>query len=168
MDKIVYLVRHGLIRSNEEDVYAGRNSEKLTERGKKHAEQLGREMESWGIQLIQASPLRRTVQTAEILNKYCNAQLVKDPGLIEIDLGPWTGLSKDEVRRRYPDHYKSWIEHPEDFEQPGVESLESVRDRVVHSFERFLASEPDRVAAFVTHSVAVKVAVLHYEKKPLN
>ncbi|MGA7878219.1 MAG: histidine phosphatase family protein, partial [Desulfoferrobacter sp.] len=103
MNKIVYLVRHGLIRSNEEDVYAGRNSEKLTERGKNRAEQLGLEIEGWGIQLIQTSPLRRTVQTAEILNRYCNAELIKDPDLIEIDLGPWSGLSKDEVRRRYPD-----------------------------------------------------------------
>jgi len=167
MNKIVYLVRHGLIRSNEEDVYAGRNSEKLTERGKNRAEQLGLEIEGWGIQLIQTSPLRRTVQTAEILNKYCNAELIKDPDLIEIDLGPWSGLSKDEVRRRYPDYYKTWIEHPEDFDQPGVESLESVKQRVVHCFERFLASER-RIAAFVTHSVAVKVAVLYYEKKALN
>lgn len=168
MNKIVYLVRHGLIRSNEKDVYAGRSSEELTERGERRAEKLGGEMEDWGIQLIQASPLRRTVQTAEILNKYCNAQLIKDPDLIEIDLGPWTGLSKGEVWRRYPDYYKSWIEHPEDFNQPGVENLESVRNRVVHSFERFLASERDKIATFVTHSVAVKVAVLHYEERPLS
>ncbi|MCK8602887.1 histidine phosphatase family protein [Desulfoferrobacter suflitae] len=64
MNKIVYFVRHGLIRSNEKDVYAGRSAEQLSKTGKERAEQLGREMRDWGIELIQTSPLKRTVQTA--------------------------------------------------------------------------------------------------------
>ncbi len=168
MNKIVYFVRHGLIRSNEKDVYAGRSAEQLSKTGKERAEQLGREMRDWGIELIQTSPLKRTVQTARILNKYCQAEMMADADLIEIELGPWTGLSKDEVRRRYPHYYRHWIEHPETFDQPGVEPLENVRSRVVRSVERFITADRHSVAAFITHSVAVRVAVLYFDGKPLH
>jgi len=162
MDKTVYLIRHGLIQSNAEEVYAGRSSEGLTDEGKKQAHHIGQEIKSCGIEVIYTSPLQRTVQTARILNSYINAKLFEDVDLIEMDLGPWTSLSKDQVREKYPSDYRIWVDRPAQFENAAIETLESVRERVVRSLERFLQSQPDKIAAFVTHSVAIKVAVLHY------
>lgn len=168
MGKTAYLIRHGLIRSNEEEVYAGRNCEGLTDKGKEQADRIGRQIEGLGIEVIYTSPLQRTVQTAKILNHYCNSKLIEDRDLIELDLGHWTGLSKDQVWAKYPVQYRAWLDNPSQFKEAGIESLESVQERVLSSLNRFLQLRPEKTAAFVTHSVAVKVAVLHYRKLSLD
>jgi phosphoserine phosphatase len=165
MNKTLYLIRHGVIRSNEIEVYAGRNSESLTHAGEKQAARLAQKIKSWGIELIYTSPLRRTVQTAEILNQYICAEIITDEGLIEMDLGHWTGLSKEEVWREYPSQYRSWIEEPAEFKVSGIETLESVTDRVIATIDRFVHTRPQRIAAFVTHAVAVKAAVLYFRRQ---
>ena len=165
MNKTLYLIRHGVIRSNEIEVYAGRNSESLTRAGVKQAEHLAQEVKNWGIELIYSSPLRRTVQTAEILNRYLGAEIVTDEDLIEMDLGHWTGLSKEDVWREYPSQYRSWIDNPAEFKVPGIETLESVTDRVIACIDRFFQARPQTIAAFVTHAVAIKAAVLFYGRQ---
>jgi len=168
MDKTAYLIRHGLIRSNAEGIYAGRSSEGLTEEGRNQADRVGRDIAGFGIEVIHTSPLQRTVQTAQILNRYCNARLVEDRDLIEMDLGPWTALSKDQVLAKYPSAYRTWLDHPAQFKEAGIETLESVQERVVRSLNRFLQSQREKIAAFVTHSVAVKVLVLHFRGLPMD
>lgn len=168
MNKTAYLIRHGLIQSNEDHVYAGRNAEKLTESGEKEADRVGREIAGFGIMRIYTSPLQRTLQTAEILNRHCNAELIKDENLTEIELGPWTGLSKDEVQKNYPSQYETWVNRPGQFDAAGMETLDSVQQRVVRSLNRFLHSGSESVAAFVTHAVAVKTAVLHFRRLPMD
>lgn len=41
--------------------------------------------------IIFCSPLMRTIQTANIINKFHNVKIVKDERLIEIDQGIFTG-----------------------------------------------------------------------------
>jgi len=151
-----------------EDVYAGRNSESLTELGVTQAEQLGQEIRQWGIQAVYSSPLRRTLQTAEILNRYCKAIFIIDEDLNEIDLGKWSGLSKSEVSRRYPFQYQTWLRHPAEFNAEGIENLAEVQRRVLNSVNRFINSEQHNVAAFATHAVAVKLLALHYRRLSMD
>ena len=168
MHKTLYLIRHGVIRSNLEDVYAGRSPESLTDDGVVQAEQLGGVIEDWGIQAIYSSPLRRTLQTAQILNRYCKADLSIDGDLNEIDLGRWTGLSKPEVSARYPAEYRVWVSNPEQFREDGIENLGQVQHRVLRAAGRFMQPDQPQTAAFVTHAVAVKLLVLHYRGLPMN
>ncbi len=168
MHKTLYLIRHGVIQSNLEDIYAGRSSEGLTAVGVARAEQLGQEIGQWGIQAIYCSPLQRTLQTAQILNRYCRTELIIDEDLNELDLGKWTGLSKAEVYTRYPAQYRIWISNPGQFREDGMESLAQVRQRVLRSANRFVQGEQPQSAAFVTHAVAVKLLVLHYRQLPMD
>lgn len=168
MHKILYLIRHGVIQSNLEDIYAGRSSEGLTAVGVAQAEQLGLEIGQWGIQAIYCSPLRRTLQTGQILNRHCQAELIIDEDLNELDLGKWTGLSKAQVYARYPAQYRIWISNPGQFREDGMESLIQVRQRVLRSANRFVQGEQPQIAAFVTHAVAVKLLVLHYRELSMD
>jgi probable phosphoglycerate mutase len=168
VNKTLYLIRHGLIRSNIKEVYAGRNEEKLTDSGVERARQIGKEMQDWGIKAIYTSPLARTVQTAQILNEHINAKLILEPDLIEMNLGPWTGLSKYEVTMNYPVEYRTWYERPSAFKMSGIETLDEVLKRVLRFMDKFLNAESEKIAAMVTHAVAVKCAVLHYERLPLD
>lgn len=167
-EKIVYLIRHGLIRSNMEEIYSGRSEERLTERGAQEAHELGREMVEWGIRIIYTSPLARTVQTAQILNEYVDAQVVVEPDLIEMDLGPWSGLSKIEVARKYPSEYQTWCERPGRLRAMGMETLQDVQQRTLRALDAFLKAGSENVVAMVTHAVVVKCALLHLNGLPLN
>jgi probable phosphoglycerate mutase len=168
MHKTLYLIRHGVIQSNLEDIYAGRSSEGLTADGGARAEQLGGETGQWGIQAIYCSPLQRALQTAQVLNRYWRTELVLDDDLNELDLGKWTGLSKAQVYARYPAQYRTWISNPAQFREDGMESLVQVRQRVLRSANRFVRGEQPQIAAFVTHAVAVKLLVLHYRQLPMD
>lgn len=168
MHKTLYLIRHGVIKSNLEDVYAGRSHESLTAAGVVEAERLGPKIGGWGIRAIYCSPLRRTLQTAQILNRYCRTDLIIDEDLNEIDLGKWTGLSKTQVYAGYPAAYRIWAANPGQLREDGIESLIEVQQRVLRSANRFIQGEQPRVAAFVTHAVVVKLLVLHYRELPLD
>ena len=166
--KTVYLIRHGIIRSNVRDVYSGRSNEKLTPLGVEYAHELGREMVERGIRTIYSSPLARTMQTAQILNEYIGAQLIENDDLTEMELGPWTGLSKIEVARKYPSEYRMWCEEPAQFRAEGMETLREVQQRAVKALEEVLKAGREDVAAMVTHAVIVKCILLYLQGDSLN
>ena len=168
MPKTLYLIRHGLIQSNVEDVYAGRNHEALTEAGARHAELVGGELRGWGIRVVYASPLLRAVQTAELINRHLGARMVIDSELTEMELGPWTGLSKSEVAMRFGAAYKTWCRRPADFRMDGMEGLSQILGRIQFAIERFLSMAPEQSAAMVTHAALIKCAFLYINRLPLN
>jgi len=165
---ILYLIRHGLIWSNVEHVYAGRTAERLTEQGMRQANQVGREMKDWGISTVYASPLARTIQTAEILNRHLRAELVLEPDILEMDLGPWTGLSKSEVMSKFPREYRTWAESPSEFMLEGMETLQDVLRRTIRFLVKLRTEKPAETTAAVTHSVVIRCAILYCNNLPLN
>lgn len=134
----------------------------------RQAHDLGREIKEWGISVIYSSPIERTLQTAEILNAYVEADLVIEPDLIEMDLGPWQGLSKQEVADQFSADYQLWYNKPAVFHLEGIETLQQVQERVLRCFRKFQHSKSRRVGLAVTHAVAIKCAVLHYKDLPLE
>src|SRR6185436_6401435 len=99
---IVAFLRHGPTTWNEEGRMQGRRDVPLSDRGRA-------EVEAWRanarlVKLVAAqtpwysSPLKRAVQTAEIL---AGAPPRCDPALIEMDWGDWEGLRLDELRNRH-------------------------------------------------------------------
>lgn len=167
-EKIVYMVRHGRIQSNIDEVYSGRSGELLTEKGAKEALELGREMADWKIRAIYTSPLARTLQTAEILNRHIGARLIEEPDLIEMDLGHWTGLSKTEVANKYGSEYQTWWQNPILLKVPGMETLHEVQQRGIRALDKFLRAEGERVAAMVTHAAVIKSVLLYLNGLSLN
>jgi broad specificity phosphatase PhoE len=168
MAKTLYLIRHGLIQSNLDDIYAGRSHEALTPAGATHADQVGRELCGWGIRVLYASPLLRAIQTAELLSKHLLAPIVIDSDLIEMELGPWTGLSKSEIAMRYGPAYETWCTNPADFRMDGIEGLWQILARIQVAIERFLFAAPEQRAAMVTHAAVIKCAFLYINDLPLN
>jgi probable phosphoglycerate mutase len=168
IEKTLYIIRHAQIQSNLDQVYSGRSDESLTAVGVEKAEELGEEIAEWGITTFYVSPLRRTVQTAEILNERVRGRLIEDADLIEMDLGPWTVLSKDAVAGRFPGPYRTWVERPAAFKWDGMETLMDIQQRIVRFLNRFRDAGPDSVAAAVTHAVVVKCACILCNKLHLD
>ena len=76
-----------------------------------------------------SSPLRRAVETAEILARGAPRC---DPALIEMDWGEWEGLRLSELRERYGAEFARNEAAGLDFQPAGGESPRRVRERVMH------------------------------------
>ena len=87
------LVRHGMTRGNEERRYIGITDEPLSERGRKLAEQCMYEMP----EIVFSSPLKRCVETAEILYPDQDIYIIEE--LRECDFGIFEGKNAEELSK---------------------------------------------------------------------
>ena len=90
-------MRHGTTNWNEKGIVQGRSQNRLSEEGKKLAEQSAEKYKNKQIDVIFTSPLMRTMQTTNFMNKYHNCKIIKDDRLIEIDQGIFTGRKKADL-----------------------------------------------------------------------
>jgi 2,3-bisphosphoglycerate-dependent phosphoglycerate mutase len=144
---IVSLIRHGSTSWNEQGRMQGRRDIPLSERGRA-------QVRAWRIPVEPAaesaqwvsSPLRRAVETAELL---CGSTPPSASALTEMDWGDWEGFGLDELRNRYGDEFARNEASGLDFRPPGGESPRDVLRRV-HGWLTATAANRARVVA-VTH-----------------
>lgn len=168
---LLYLVRHGETDANAVSRYAGWSDDRLNERGRAQAEELAKRLAAEGVRHVFASPVRRTVETAEILGRELDGLVRTVHGLHEISLGRWKGLTEEEVRDRWPEEYDAWRRTPDSFRLEGRETLEEVRARSLEAVDqvaRSLFAEPEVPAVLVTHLAVIRVLWLHAHGRPLS
>jgi broad specificity phosphatase PhoE len=157
MTRIV-LVRHGQTVWNREQRFRGQADVELDEFGLKQAEATGRYVATrWPVVAVYASPLRRTVQTAEAVASAQRLTAHPLEGLIDISFGEWQGRTVDEVEQRSPDLLRAWWEAPHTVRFPGGESLNVVRDRVVAALDAVVVRHMGEAVALVSHTVVNRV-----------
>ena len=87
----IYLVRHRQVNHNLRRIYS-REDEDLNETGISEAYELKENISNISYDVIISSPLKRAVQTANIINKY-NKEIIIDERLRERDPGSLSGKS---------------------------------------------------------------------------
>lgn len=97
LDERVYLVRHARTELNADGLLRGHLDPPLDEVGRGEAEELAVVLASLGAARVVTSPLRRAVQTAEVIASRASALLVVDTGLIDRDYGAWAGRAEQDV-----------------------------------------------------------------------
>ncbi|MCP9774754.1 histidine phosphatase family protein [Cyanobium sp. WAJ14-Wanaka] len=115
----IVLVRHGLSSFNVDHRIQGRDDlASLTEVGEAQAQATGQALADLVFDVAYSSPLRRAASTAATLlaaqGQGLGASL--QDGLLEIDLEPWSGLVRSELKERYPDQERQWRHAPEALE----------------------------------------------------
>ncbi len=127
--KTIFFVRHGLSEANVARVMSGSEHETpLTDVGKEQAKKAGRSLKNKNIQLVVASPMGRTMETAELICEqigYDKSKIVKNELLVERGLGHYSG-------RPYED-YKSDVDDDK-VVMEGLESFEDLYHRVKEAF----------------------------------
>jgi broad specificity phosphatase PhoE len=108
--------------------------------------------------LIQASPRRRTQQTAQAIATSARADLLTAPDLDEIDFGRWSGqrfaaLAEDP-------QWRKWNEQRDCASTPAGDSIAHVQSRTARHLHRLLAAFPNRTLALVTHAEVIRSTLL--------
>jgi probable phosphoglycerate mutase len=153
----VYMVRHGetILTPDRKFSGLGGSNPPLTDVGLNQAERVAVEIAKIQPDVIIASPLLRTKQTAEAIAKATSLKVVEDESWYECNFGHWDGLSIDEVKEKWPDDYTSWISSSA-FTPPGGESYDDLAARIEPAFDALAEKYPGQKVVVVTHNGVIK------------
>lgn len=156
--KELFFVRHGQTEWNAIRRMQGQWNSDLNDLGRQQAETNGKFLETLGIQHVVASPLDRTRQTAEIVNRYLNLEISYDDRIMEWDCGDWSGHMWDEIHEKWPEEFKSWQEDQFNYRGPNCENYSDMIDRAQPFLSEISESKHDRIA-IVSHGMIGRVMV---------
>jgi len=166
------LVRHGVTVHTESRKFSGglggRNPG-LTDEGRAQA----RATADWlapladEIDVVISSPVRRTLETAEVIAARLGTTFVTEDGLAEMEFGTWEGMTFAEVRESYPDDLDAWLGSV-DTGPGGGESLREVEKRVLATLDRVVCQHAGKTVLAVSHVTPIKVLVAHVIGAPLE
>lgn len=156
---VFYLIRHGETDANLARRFAGWSDDRLNERGLEQCTELAARLADEEIEAVYTSPVRRAVETAEILAApRAHVRTVHD--LHEIDVGPWKGLTEQEVIAGWPADYAAWRETPHDFQLDGREALSDVQERALQALDQMAHAQLsafDAPAVVISHLAVLRV-----------
>lgn len=156
-------MRHGTTKWNEKNIIQGRSENKLSRVGVKLTKNVVLQNKTTSFDIIFCSPLKRTVQTAKIMNKYHKVKIIKDERLIEIEQGIFTGRKKDSLTEK--EKYQRYIGD----KSCNMEEYHEVEKRVELFLDYIKTCEFQNVL-IITHNVVASMLVnaLHLNSSPLE
>lgn len=133
------LIRHGATRANREHRYLGKTDEGLSPEGKTQLAEYRRLQCYPSLDLLFVSPMKRCIQTAEILYPGMRPVVVEE--WEEMDFGAFEGKNYMELRE--DGRYQAWIDSSGTLPFPEGECREEFLERCCRGFRR-MAGEVKR------------------------
>jgi broad specificity phosphatase PhoE len=150
---------------NREGRFQGHADPPLSRLGRRQAEKLADELEACPPTAVYASDLRRAAQTAEIVAARFGLALETDPGLREVDVGEWSGLTWPEIRARFPEGVERHDARGHGWELG--ESHEQMAERAIASLRRIADRHGDDRVLVVVHGGTMRALAAHIDGVPV-
>ena len=164
---IVLLVRHALTPTTGAILPGRAQGLHLSDEGRRQADAVARRLAALPkIAAIYASPLERARETAAAIAWARGLALRIERGLIELDVGAWTGRSLKRVARR--PEWRAVQRHPSGFRFPRGESFTEMQARIVSALARLVERHAGAVLVAVSHADPIKAAVAQALGTPLD
>jgi broad specificity phosphatase PhoE len=154
------LIRHAKTEWNLQKRIQGRNDPGLCPEGIEQVKKWGKtikKVNNWDRILV--SGLRRTWETAEIINKELNIPVEKDPRLNEQDWGLWNGKTYQGLILEEPQELERQIASGWRFCPPEGEDRLTVFRRSLHAFNDMAVCRPGQKILVVSHGGVIKTLV---------
>ena len=156
--KEIYFVRHGQTEWNAIRRMQGQWNSDLNELGRQQADTNGKFLKQLNIDYMVASPLDRTVQTAEIIDTHLGINFDVDDRIKEWHCGDWSGEMWDEVPDKWPEEFAAWQADQYYYRGPGTENYPDMIERSKPFLDELLATPYTRIAV-VSHGMIGRVMV---------
>ncbi|MCW2786742.1 MAG: Phosphoglycerate mutase [Marmoricola sp.] len=169
---VLVLVRHGVTDHTSGKLFSGGlggANPPLNDEGRAQIRATGEWLAPLAetVDALITSPVRRTLESAEILAELLGTTTAVEPGIAEMDFGSWDGLAFADVRERFPDELSAWFGDVA-YAPPQGESFEQVAARVLEGRDRILAAHPGRTVVAVSHVTPIKTLVADALGAPLD
>ena len=159
---LILFVRHGQTPTTGIELYGRKPGVHLSELGLSQAESVAErisEMNQRGIAAIYSSPLVRTRETATPISKALGIPIKQSRGLIELDVGDWTGRKLNQLRK-----LKAWStvqKYPSGFRFPNGESFVEMQTRISQTVDGFVSEHPGATVVAVSHADPIRALIAH-------
>ncbi|TKB09657.1 histidine phosphatase family protein [Desulforhopalus sp. IMCC35007] len=165
-DTRLILIRHGETEWNRLHRFQGRSDIPLNPRGHKQAQALALALKNESITAMYSSPLRRAAETAFHIGRFHpTIPLIKESGLMEMDLGQFEGMKAQYWKDQYQEFRGAWEKNPATLPMPGGESLEEVQRRAVDTLRKISQSNPSNSTLLICSHNFVIVSLLCFAAK---
>lgn len=146
----IYIMRHGETVWNRLGTIQGRSKNRLSKEGKIQVEKQAENFKDVHLDFIISSPLVRTIQTANIMNKFHNAKIIKDERINEVDQGIYTGRNKSTMTDA------DWSNYKTRSKKFGMESFDDIISRTIDFVEDLKSNYKDKSILIITHRSSAK------------
>ncbi|HEX79479.1 MAG TPA: histidine phosphatase family protein [Dehalococcoidia bacterium] len=165
----IILVRHGETDWNlEKRIQGGSSDTILNARGREQAASIARKLEKEDIRAIYSTPLRRGLDTAQVIASYHMLEVIAEPSLREIEAGELEGVTTAELGKRFSE-ILIWNADEGAFPRvPGGESLPEVQQRCWEAVRRLAAKHPEGALVLVTHYFVILSIICSVLGLPLS
>jgi probable phosphoglycerate mutase len=115
---------------------------------------------------VYASPLERTMETAKPIARRLGLRVRTERGLLECDVGAWTGTSLRVLRRRR--EWRKVQAFPAAFRFPEGESFAEMQARILATIDRLAQDHQGETFVAVSHADPIRAAVAATAGVPLD
>ena len=105
----ILLARHGQSDWNAAKRWQGHADRPLTEAGRAQAQALAERVAKIALDAVYSSDLRRARDTAAVVAESQGLEVQELPELREVDVGSWSGLTREEAEARFPESFRRWL-----------------------------------------------------------
>ena len=154
----VVLVRHGETDWNRQGRWQGHADPGLNDRGRTQARAAAARLALERPASLVTSDLRRAAETASAVSEALGVPAAVDPRLREVDVGEWSGLTRDEVRARDPDAYQAWLDG-ENTGYPGGETFAQLQARSAAAMDELWRAHEGATVVVVCHGGTIRAMV---------
>jgi broad specificity phosphatase PhoE len=160
------LIRHGETLWNKEGRIQGTSDIELSDAGMQQARLLALSLKDQTICAIHASPLKRALKTAEIINEFHRKEIEIHSDLMEMDQGDFEGFSFKELMACEKEFLNKWIADPASVKMPHGESLNQLQGRAWRAVETIMNKEEN--ALVVAHNFTIAAILCRIRKINLS
>jgi len=163
-----FLIRHGQTLWNEQGRYQGNHDISLTGLGIRQAKSAAKYLSRVNFSNIYSSPLKRAIDTANIIGKNKDLKIIVREGLKEIYFGKWEGMKFSEINNEFHDDYQKWLKDPYNSCPTGGESFKKVQERAVTEIDNIIGENEDKSSvAVITHGGIILSLLVNWLQIPI-
>lgn len=153
----IILARHGETDWNRESRFQGHADPPLNDLGREQASELAKTLTDQDVAAIYSSPLRRALETAQVIAALRGLDAAPVEGLREVDVGSWQGLTRDEVEQRFPEQFRRWLDYGQGWDDG--ESYEEMGSRATAALLELAADNDEKRIVAVTHGGPIRAVL---------
>ncbi len=160
----IYLIRHGQTDYNVAHRLQGQRDTDLNDRGRAQAREGAAFLRGRGIHIahVYSSPLKRAVETAEIMTGIPRDRFTLDDRLKEIDFGPVEGEVWEELGDVFSDYIDDpWANPPFD----GIEPVPHLLERTKAFLQALYASPEPGPVLIATHGMTLHALLVNMDSR---
>jgi broad specificity phosphatase PhoE len=155
----IILVSNGNTPWDKDKIFQGSKDISLDDLGREEAWAAGKWLKDENIHAVYTSPLSRARDTAIVIARHHNLEVLDLPGLADLSYGDWDGVPLKEVKVKYADLYRQWEAAPHTVCFPNGEPLAVLRTRALATVEEVVQRHQDQTLLFMAHRAVNQVLI---------